>query len=288
LIDWEFAYPSCIDTNVENATETTKKTVGSLEPYLVVPFHPASRSPHPPRMHRLRRLFGVLRGRTGLAAGSLALLSILGSMVLGPVPAFAQATAAATPKPEPVQPVSDPCPRYKAGSVVHNPPALYSQNGVLDVRFSYQQATDYVGRTLYCYMTPEGLEDPTLHLNPGDTLNITITNNTPSSPVEEPFHLPNCGDSSMTGSSVNIHYHGTNTSPTCHADDVVKTLINSGTTFQYSVEFPANEPPGLYWYHPHVHGISEAAVNGGLPERWSWMESKTCSPRLPDCRSVCW
>jgi FtsP/CotA-like multicopper oxidase with cupredoxin domain len=44
---------------------------------------------------------------------------------------------------------------------------------------------------------------------------------------------------------------------------VTKTLINSGSTFQYSIAFPANEPPGLYWYHPHVHGIAEAAVGGG-------------------------
>jgi FtsP/CotA-like multicopper oxidase with cupredoxin domain len=24
-----------------------------------------------------------------------------------------------------------------------------------------------------------------------------------------------------------------------------------------------NEPPGLYWYHPHIHGIAEPAVQGG-------------------------
>jgi FtsP/CotA-like multicopper oxidase with cupredoxin domain len=29
------------------------------------------------------------------------------------------------------------------------------------------------------------------------------------------------------------------------------------------VAFPSNEPPGLYWYHPHVHGIAEHAVQGG-------------------------
>src|SRR5215467_8289196 len=110
---------------------------------------------------------------------------------------------------------------------------------------AYAQTTDSAGRTLFCFMTPDGLEEPTLHVNPGDTLNITVTNNTPASPVEEPFAPPNCGDHAMTGSSVNIHYHGTNTSPACGADNVVKTLINSGTTFQYSVAFPSNEPPGL-------------------------------------------
>ena len=67
----------------------------------------------------------------------------------------------------------------------------------------------------------------------------------------------------MTASSTNIHYHGTNTAPTCHQDEVIRTMINSGETFQYDVRFPLDEPPGLYWYHPHIHGISEAAVQGG-------------------------
>lgn len=181
----------------------------------------------------------------------------------GGIRAYAQTVSAATPGANPVLPVPNPCPRSQAGAVVTNPPALYSQNGVLNVSLSYQQTADSAGRALFCFMTPNGLEDPTLHLNPGDTLNITVTNNTPASPVEEPFNAPNCGDTSMTGSSVNIHYHGTNTSPACHADNVTKTLINSGTTFQYSVSFPATEPPGLYWYHPHVHKLSEAAVYGG-------------------------
>jgi FtsP/CotA-like multicopper oxidase with cupredoxin domain len=62
---------------------------------------------------------------------------------------------------------------------------------------------------------------------------------------------------------MNIHYHGTNVSPACHGDNVTKTLINSGNTFQYNIQFPTNETPGLYWYHPHVHGLAEAAVQGG-------------------------
>jgi len=185
--------------------------------------------------------------------------------------AFAQA---------PVAPVSNPCTRFTAGSVIHQPPALFSQNGVLNVQFSYQTTTDSVGRQLYCFMTPSGLENPTLHVNPGDTMNITVTNNTPFSEVgdtDEHFNPPNCGDNTfenqasttnsqgfpMTGGSMNIHYHGTNTSPACHGDNVVKTLVNPGSTFQYNVPFPSNEPPGLYWYHPHVHGLAEAAVFGG-------------------------
>ena len=79
------------------------------------------------------------------------------------------------------------------------------------------------------------------------------------------LNSPNCGPggSLMTGSSLNMHFHGTNTSPTCHADEVIKTLINSSQTFQYTLTIPADEPPGLYWYHTHVHGLAEQAVLGG-------------------------
>ena len=44
---------------------------------------------------------------------------------------------------------------------------------------------------------------------------------------------------------------------------VVKTLVNPKSTFSYSLVFPTDEPPGLYWYHPHVHGLAEAALQGG-------------------------
>lgn len=174
-----------------------------------------------------------------------------------------------------VPPVQNPCtPRFAAGSVIENPPALFSQNGVLNVQFSYQQATDKNGRLLHCFMTPDGLQNPTLHVNPGDTLKITVTNNTPPSQLGEVFNPPNCGDDQVgfvaqpfpnppIGTSMNIHYHGTNTTPQCHGDNVVKTIINSGTTFQYNVLFPTNEPPGLYWYHPHIHGLAERDVLGG-------------------------
>jgi FtsP/CotA-like multicopper oxidase with cupredoxin domain len=72
-----------------------------------------------------------------------------------------------------------------------------------------------------------------------------------------------CGAMNMTDASVNLHYHGTNTPPVCHQDEVIRTIINTGQTFRYEVHFPKDEPPGLYWYHPHIHGISTAAVQGG-------------------------
>ncbi len=170
------------------------------------------------------------------------------AITLMPLSAFAQT-------PTPVAPVPNPCPRLAAGGVVHNPPALYSSNGVLNVRFSYQQTTDSVGRLLHCFMTDTGIEEPTLHVNPGDTLNITVTNNTPPQMFGETYSPPNCGDTTVefpnpplpsgittTGASVNIHYHGTNVTPACGGDNVTRTLINPGNanTFQYSFTFPTD------------------------------------------------
>jgi FtsP/CotA-like multicopper oxidase with cupredoxin domain len=198
----------------------------------------------------------------------LIFVSVIGLMVSAMVPQFAVAqiaTSAASATPQMVQPVPNACPRFAPGSVIHQPQALFSQNGVLSVQFSYQTTTDFAGRTLYCFMTPSGMENPTLHVKPGEHLIITVTNNTPDKGFMMKLDAPNCGPggSDMRFSSLNIHYHGTNTSPTCHADEVIKTIINTGQTFQYHVVFPSNEPPGLYWYHPHVHGVADQAVLGG-------------------------
>jgi FtsP/CotA-like multicopper oxidase with cupredoxin domain len=165
--------------------------------------------------------------------------------------------------PPAVKPVPNACARFSAGEAVLNPPALFSSHGVLNVDFSYQTRTDAYGRALYCFMTPSGLENPTLHISPGDRLIITVTNNTPAGLNPMEVLSPNCGAKFMNSTSVNMHFHGTNTSPVCGQDEVIKTIINSGETFQYNVQFPSNEPPGLYWYHPHIHGQAEAAVLGG-------------------------
>ena len=100
------------------------------------------------------------------------------SLVVVPARPDAQTVTAASSA-APVPPVANPCVRPAAGSVVNDPPALFSSDGVLNVRFSYQTVIDSVGRDLFCFMTPDGLQNPTLHVNPGDLLIITVTNNTP-------------------------------------------------------------------------------------------------------------
>ena len=73
-----------------------------------------------------------------------------------------------------------------------------------------------------------------------------------------------CGDMRMTSTSTNLHFHGLTIPPVCHQDDVLKTSIQPGDApFEYRFHIPADQPPGLYWYHPHLHGFSRAQVVGG-------------------------
>jgi FtsP/CotA-like multicopper oxidase with cupredoxin domain len=175
------------------------------------------------------------------------------------------------------------CPRFPVGSTITEPPNLFSKNGVLKVNFKYLTTVDENGNTLFCFITPNGQQSPTLHVHPGDHLILTLTNMVPSNAAGLPaMHMNHssmvpemqvsagagpavtvCGSPNMTSASVNVHYHGANVSPNCHSDEVIHTIINSGETFTYNLAFPTDEPPGLYWYHPHIHGIAEAAVQGG-------------------------
>jgi FtsP/CotA-like multicopper oxidase with cupredoxin domain len=158
------------------------------------------------------------------------------------------------------------CPRPETGSVIQPPPDLTSKNGAVRVNFNYFTSVDDKGRTLFCFVTDHGLQSPTLHVNPGDKIVINLTNMVPAAPGKSEVVSNStdvCGDATMTATSVNMHFHGTNTAPQCHSDEVIHTLIGSGETFRYEIDIPKDEPPGMYWYHPHVHGISSVAVTGG-------------------------
>jgi FtsP/CotA-like multicopper oxidase with cupredoxin domain len=74
-------------------------------------------------------------------------------------------------------------PAAGSGSVVSPPPELFSVNGVLNLQLNYLTTVDSARRTLFCLNTPNGLQGPTLHVMPGDTLNVTVTNLVPAPPA---------------------------------------------------------------------------------------------------------
>ena len=84
---------------------------------------------------------------------------------------------------------------------------------------------------------------PILRLKPGDRLKLKLVNHT---------SLP-----------INLHFHGSYASPRANGDNV-HVEVAPGTSFDYRLTVPLDQPPGLYWYHTHIHGIAEKEVNAGL------------------------
>ena len=180
------------------------------------------------------------------------------------------------------------CPvRPLPGSPVLNPPDLYSQDGVLTVNLTLQNQKQNDGFMHYCYnymYQGQIIEAPTLRLNPGDQLILNLTDNiqAPYDRYEEARNTPmqqmhdtsaghhaagpddDCSGQEIMPGSTNIHFHGLNIAPVCHQDDVINTVIQSGDpAFQYNIQIPPNDSPGMYWYHPHVHGNTTTQVEGG-------------------------
>jgi len=178
------------------------------------------------------------------------------------------------------------CPRPAAGSTVAEPEDLRSHDGVLSAELTYRNFVDANGQTRYCYMYKDGSEAPTLRLNPGDELILRLKNELTDAAksATQPQALPRtgaanagpsddsmsmtvanaCANGKMTALSTNLHFHGLSVPAVCHQDDVLRTMVQPGDPpFEYRFKIPADEPPGLYWYHPHVHGFTKAQVLGG-------------------------
>jgi FtsP/CotA-like multicopper oxidase with cupredoxin domain len=126
------------------------------------------------------------------------------------------------------------------------------------------------------------IEAPTFRLNPGDQLVLNFTNNiTVTGPSPKSRHAPMapiemgdmrgaaaqnnpCLGGMVTETTTNIHFHGLNVAR------FAITMKWSRRSFRITVspfsirfQIPANDPPGLYWYHPHPHGFSATQVYGG-------------------------
>jgi FtsP/CotA-like multicopper oxidase with cupredoxin domain len=169
----------------------------------------------------------------------------------------------------------DPCPRPAAGSVVPELRELQSHDGVLKVELAFRNYRDGRGQLRYCYVDAAGAEAPLLRLKPGDRLILNLKNDL-TLPLPPPAILGNsmsahahpmqgaCGGGEMTSLATNVHFHGLSVPPICHQDDALKTLIPPDhKPFKYRFHIAADEAPGLYWYHPHVHGFTSPQVLGG-------------------------
>ena len=186
---------------------------------------------------------------------------------------------------------SEACPRPSAGGVVEDPPERRSRDGVLELTLTERSSTAPDGFARYCFVDEAGHEAPTLRVRPGDELVLHLVNALPpdagadtthgphAMPMHEHEQVPGddaarrhpgsapqdpCQRGAMLPFATNLHFHGMTLPPVCHQDEVLKTTVLPGDPpFEYRMRIPLDEPPGLYWYHPHIHGFSALHVQGG-------------------------
>jgi FtsP/CotA-like multicopper oxidase with cupredoxin domain len=173
----------------------------------------------------------------------------------------------------------DICARPAVGSALAEPRDMRSRDGVLELDLSVHDEKMPDGTSRYCYLTSDGKPSPNLRLKPGDLLIIHFKNDLvdlaagtaeigralavgPICTTKKPVDV--CASGAMTPISTNLHFHGLSVPPVCHQDDVLRTSIQpDDPVFDYRLRIPDDAAPGLYWYHPHLHGFSKTQVLGG-------------------------
>jgi len=84
---------------------------------------------------------------------------------------------------------------------------------------------------------------PTLHLQPGQHLNLALTN--------------------RLSTETDLHFHGMHVSPLVDADNMNVT-VPPGQSFVYHLDIPADHPQGTFWYHDHELCGDEDMVMPGM------------------------
>jgi L-ascorbate oxidase len=126
-----------------------------------------------------------------------------------------------------------------------------------------------------------------LQLYPGDHLRMRLVNHLPPAPADATYaHGSDAMMNDMlAGNPVNIHTHGLIVEPRKadatdrtygdyvyllgYPDGKLPSMVDPDVTatdrpIQYDIYIPANHPPGLYWFHPHVHGLTINQLSEGL------------------------
>ena len=135
-------------------------------------------------------------------------------------------------------------PGRTAGPTLAEPEILRSANGKLSVRLTTAEARVPISGTQVAALTYNGtLPGPTLMVRAGDRIAVSLEN--------------------RLSSTTNLHTHGLHVSPQANSDNPL-VMIRPGETFDYEFQLPDSHPAGVYWYHPHHHGLTADQVFGGL------------------------
>lgn len=127
-----------------------------------------------------------------------------------------------------------------------------------------------------------------LALRQGDTLKVHFVNRLPSLDPQKLAHARDRGGENLPFNPTNLHTHGlivpargpSSSDPT-FGDYVFVDVFNPANgkpategahhhsivamgSVDYRIDIPRNHPSGLFWFHPHVHGIALNQLSSGL------------------------
>ena len=121
---------------------------------------------------------------------------------------------------------------------------MFSRDGILTATLVAQAGKIRVGDLELDATIYNGVyAGPVLHVHAGDLIRLKLVNR-----LAQP---------------TNLHFHGLRSSPLGNGDNA-HLVIQPNSSFDYEVRISLIQPAGLFWYHAHVHGLSEVQIMGGL------------------------
>ena len=142
-----------------------------------------------------------------------------------------------------------------------------------------------------CYVAAGDADAPVIRVRQGAALAVTLRNEI-SDPaaiaaITAPGRLKTAnrrvppttgflavvpGEHHAATGATNLHLHGFAVPPVAPQDDVMTVCTDPAAgparcgqrQFTYRFQLPTDMPAGLYWYHPHVHGETQAQMLMGL------------------------
>jgi suppressor of ftsI len=180
-------------------------------------------------------------------------------------------------------------PPFVTGRAFREPPVVRSSNGRLRRTIVARNGTVQVGGvSLHATQTygvrgaARGLLGPTLRVKPGDLIDLVLDNRLtqpPTIPVTTPApvippHADACEHDTRIPAGhpqpTNLHFHGLHVTPrnrtvgnvTYYGDNVLACLRPGRSHIRFRI--PQNHDRGTFWYHAHLHGLTDDQVSRGL------------------------
>jgi FtsP/CotA-like multicopper oxidase with cupredoxin domain len=155
-------------------------------------------------------------------------------------------------------------------------PVYASKRGVLHIRVKARTTTSSIAGTTYKHMdiyetslvdgqgtytrgTTSSYVGAQWSVRPGDKLIVDYINDL----ADARFTPIGSKNVQEIPQPINLHTHGLTVSPSGNSDNVLLAIPQHRSN-RFTIKIPRRQYHGLYWYHPHIHGITDEQVYDGL------------------------